>query len=284
MNDRFIRNNLYVRRLRATGSQRRGRSVRANSQGVTDMPFKKLWNTLCGRSTGQVVESNSAESGGSPANNTGAPVAVAHHRDDQPRKADRPKRTARTQPAAPQTAGLPGSTNPATPSPVSSPPRRGVLSLLSRGEHESLIRLIETHAPASLLEIGVGDGTRMPAILSRWPKPTSDAASPKIAVIDEFEMGGSPLSLRQYHHALAGLPVRPLIIPEPVEKGIVSVLHRLGTMDMVLVDPDTEAKMGAQWDRTVRRILHPRTVVLSQKQGKWSIVETSRTSEIRRAA
>ncbi|EMI54029.1 hypothetical protein [Rhodopirellula sallentina] len=233
------------------------------------MSLKKIWNSLCGRSekteTGASPENASAQPAVSAPSSaaTVAPAAKAR----APRKAAQQKLrktpaevpVSRTEPVAAAKAAAPAA-----------PPKRGVLSMLSRGEHDALLKLINKQRPSSILEIGVGDGSRMPAILAMMDQSGVTQDSLKAIVIDEFELGGGVVAMRDYHRQLAGLSIRPVIFPEPVGRGLVSVAHRFGAVDLVLVDTAVEETNSQDLATFLGKVTHPGSQVLSNASGKWT--------------
>ena len=227
------------------------------------MPLKRLWNSLCGRSS-------ETEAAAKPANGERADLKA-------------------TKRAVTMTDA-----NPPAPQPIPVKPRRSVLSMISRGEHDGLIKTIRQSKAKSILEIGVGDGSRMTAILSALVRPLQadpseadrsdvEASSIKAAVIDQFEMGCGKIALRDYHRRLNGLSQRPVIFPEPIGRGLVSVANRLGKMDVVLIDAavfeSDDQQPVAELQATIAKVLHVNSVVLSNESGKWSVrtFDTDRT-------
>jgi hypothetical protein len=162
--------------------------------------------------------------------------------------------------------------------------------MVTRGEHDALIKLVRKNSPNSILEIGIGDGSRMPAILSAIAAEQTDSAI-KAAVIDQFEMGDGSVPMREYHKRLSGLPLRPAIFPEPVGRGLISVANRLGQMDLVLIDEAIlrEEASEARTDlfATIGRIMHPNSVLITNQTGKWasfSLEQITASRSIRSAA
>lgn len=223
------------------------------------MPLKKLWNSLCGRPTEQ-------ESVAAPP--IESPTAAL------PRATSDVSVSRKAASAAP-------------PSPIDpiAPPRRKVLSMVTRGEHDRLIKAIRDRSPESVLEIGVGDGSRMPAILSAIGVD-QNASNFKAAVIDQFEMGNGSVQMRDYHKRLVGLPIRPAIFPESAERGVVSVANRLGRMDVILIDEsllsEEAGEARAMLLASINKVIHPATLVMSNVTGTWSKFAFDQT--IRRAA
>ena len=78
-----------------------------------------------------------------------------------------------------------------------SKPSRGVLGL-GGGPHSALCKQLKRIQAASVLEIGVGDGTRAAAVLQTLQ---SNSEIQYIA-IDQFEMAGSELTLKHFHQQI----------------------------------------------------------------------------------
>lgn len=145
--------------------------------------------------------------------------------------------------------------------------------MVTRGEHDALIKTIRDRSPQSVLEIGVGDGSRMPAILATIVTDQNETSF-KAAVIDQFEMGNGTVRMRDYHKQLVGLPIRPAIFPESAERGVVSVANRLGRMDVILIDEsllnEDAGEAKALLLASINKVIHPATLVLTNVNGKWS--------------
>lgn len=230
--------------------------VGATGQGGAPMSLRKLWNSL--RGTSSEPESPAATDAVSPAPSP-APAAIP---------AKRPLQKVVTAPA-----------------PVAevAPPRRSILSLRSRGEHDALLKMIAQTRPTSILEIGVGNGSRMPAILASVAQSGAEPGSFKAIVIDEFEMAGGEVTMRDYHRQLAGLTIRPVIFPESVARGLVNVAHRFGPVDMILVDANAETAHTEGLAKYLGKVSHAGTVVLSNFTGKWATRQSSEQVESRAA-
>ena len=158
--------------------------------------------------------------------------------------------------------------------------------MVTRGEHDALIKMIHDRSPESVLEIGVGNGSRMPAILSAIVSDQNESSF-KAAVIDQFEMGSGSVQMRDYHKRLVGLPIRPAIFPESAERGVVSVANRLGRMDVILIDESLLNEEAGEEKATllasISKVVHPKTLILSNVTGKWSNFNLDQDSA-RRAA
>ncbi|WP_047813156.1 hypothetical protein [Rhodopirellula islandica] len=227
------------------------------------MPLKKLWNSLRGVTSQPKVTSEATPAVTSPdADAPPQPVVRSKSAKKLAAKASAAVAQPVAAPTVPVTAPAPAPTAKAKPAATS----RGVLSMLSRGEHDGLVKMLTKQQPASVLEIGVGDGSRTPAVVHALAE-----ANPalKYAVIDQFEMVGGTLKLRDFHGQLAGLAIRPSIIPESAARGVVTVLHRLGMMDAVILDPSLDAETLLGLEAVLSKVSYADTMILRQTNGKW---------------
>lgn len=249
------------------------------------MSLRKLWNSLRGNSS-------EPESAVKVSDVTPAPAAVAPFA-----AVAAPAPSLASAPAARPTAS-PHAERAITPTPtpavrakVTAPtpvaevaaPRRSILSLLSRGEHDALLKLIDQRRPTSILEIGIGNGSRMPAILAAVAQSGVEPGAFKAIVVDEFEMAGGEVTMRDYHRQLAGLTIRPVIFPESVARGLVNIAHRFGAVDMILIDTSVEETHAEGLAKYLGKVSHCTTAVLSNASGKWTIRQGS-DNLVRRAA
>ncbi len=223
------------------------------------MSLKSIWNSLRGRSS-ETESPNQSEAAPAP------PATVMRVERPAKPKVQAPAIAVRPEPIALEIT----------------PPRRGVLSMLSRGEHDGLLKLVSQSRPTSVLEIGIGDGSRMPAILAMMQQSGVQASSFKAMVIDEFEMGGGPVTMRDYHRQLAGLTIRPVLFPEPVGRGLINVAHRFGFVDLILIDAKVESTQADALQYTLGKVVHGSTVLLNNTSGKWTSRQAK--SSTRRAA
>lgn len=237
------------------------------------MSLRKLWNSLrgnSGESESSVKVSAIAAAPAVPASPTASPASAP---TPKPAAAPKTVRGPVLAPAAP------------APTPVIevTAPRRSILSLRSRGEHDALLKLIEQRQPTSILEIGIGIGSRMPAILASVAQSGVEPSTFKAIVVDEFEMAGGHVTMRDYHRQLAGLPIRPVIFPESVGRGLVNIAHRFGAVDMILIDASVEEKHAEGLAKYLGKVSHGTTTVLSNATGKWTNRQGS-DNLVRRAA
>ncbi len=247
------------------------------------MSLRKIWNSLCGRSENSDTTANpetiAAQPAAPAAPRKAAEVAVAPTATTAPATAKPATRRTASRPAAPVVAEA----KPAATAPQITPPKRSVLSMLSRGEHDALLKIVGDKQPTSILEIGVGDGSRMPAILAMLDQSEIEQGVVKAIVIDEFELGSGDVAMRDYHRQLAGLTIRPVIFPESVGRGLVNVAHRFGAIDLILVDAKTDETNSEALASFLGKVTHSATTVLTNTTGKWTTRQTG-SEQTRRAA
>ncbi|WP_230252266.1 hypothetical protein [Rhodopirellula halodulae] len=238
------------------------------------MPLKKLWNSLRGvtpqpKVTSEATPVAPAAKSSAQADAGAAKTPVA--KTTVPVKASPAVAKAKVPPAVAKAA--PAAEVPVAPK--AKPASRGVLSMLSRGEHDALVKLLSKQQPSSVLEVGVGDGSRTPAIVHSLTETQPEL---KYAVIDQFEMVGGILKLRDFHGQLVGLSIRPSIIPEPAARGIVTVLHRLGMMDAIILDPSLDSETLTEIETVIGKVSHADTTILRQTNGKWAASASTSTT------
>ncbi|MGI9474136.1 MAG: hypothetical protein ACR2NZ_21530 [Rubripirellula sp.] len=205
------------------------------------MPLLKLWNSLRGRSKlEQPTESPKIA----------ATTAVSPSTGEQPKS----KRGSKA--------------------------KSGGFGLFGGGQHASLRKLVKSIPAESVLEIGVGDGSRAVAILETLSK-SGHAAS--YTGIDEFELTGS-VSLKQVHQTLRSAGIRPQLFPGTAERGVLRVAHTIGFVDLILIEEGPQDAKNQAAFALMNRICHENTVVLMQQDEVWSRVSTPQRAEIRRAA
>lgn len=207
------------------------------------MPLLKLWNAMWGRSTGDT------------------PVA-------DPPVSSKLSEAAASKPAS---------------KPVSKPVSRGLSSgfnLFGSHPHAALCKQIGALPARSVLEIGVGDGSRAVAVLGTLAKSGSPV---RYFGIDQFELAGGAVSLKDFHRTMRGAGIRPQIFPEPVDRGLVRFLHTVGTADLVLLDQPAETLENPQVGQLLKRISNAQTTILYLQDDVWMPL-TSRTTTMLRAA
>lgn len=159
---------------------------------------------------------------------------------------------------------------------------RGILRIGSRGPHGPLCKLLRRVQAERVLEISVGDGSRAIAAVNAL-----SARNPQVryAAIDQFELGGGPLTLKGFHQALRTADVRSVqIFPETIERGLLRVATTLGPVDLVLIAAPAERWQTPAVQALIARITHGDTVVLYEDGEKWREYEAPTRIQGRRAA
>ncbi|KAA5545544.1 hypothetical protein FYK55_07855 [Roseiconus nitratireducens] len=195
------------------------------------MPLRKLWNSICGSSTKPSAD---------------------------------PKSVAAT--SAPSTAESAGTVSAGTV--AAEPPKvlkrsRGIT--LTR-EAKKICRLIPSSTVGSVLEVSVGDGSRAAAILQSLRKAQPETTVRYIAV-DLFELGGNPLSLREFHRQLREQHAQAQLVPMPTPAGLQRVAHTFGSVDLILWG--AQRAPGNEELRVLARLCKPETTCLSIGPDGW---------------
>jgi len=206
------------------------------------MPLRKLWKTLCG--------------GGSVATDAESQPSLPTNPAANDRMVDRADRKPSRRPAE------------------SAPPRRrpsrpAVAKSVSR-EDKRLCRRVESLRPQSILEIGVGDGTRAIALLSGLAQADGGV---HYAAIDPFEMAGGHLTLKAFHRMIREQRATAQLVPLPVAAGMQRVLRTVGQVDVIVWSGDQPPSAAEQ--HLLRRLSKPATIVFSADggsagRGSWS--------------
>jgi len=123
------------------------------------------------------------------------------------------------------------------------------------------------HPVGSILEIGMGSGQRIQAILGLCQLPP-EVKHLRYAAVDPFESagtGGHHLSLKAAHRMLSERGVKAHLIPGDVVSGVMRVAHTVLPSDLVLIEGlwnngSPEAETIAQW---LPRLCHSRSVIFA---------------------
>jgi hypothetical protein len=138
--------------------------------------------------------------------------------------------------------------------------------LFGSNPHAALCKQVAATQAHSLLEIGVGDGSRAVAVLAALAKR---GISARYFGMDQFELAGGEVSLREFHRTLRGAGIRPQLFPEPPERGLVRFLHTIGTVDLVLIADPAEVVEKAAVGQLLNRISHANTTILLLQDDQW---------------
>ena len=211
------------------------------------MPLRKLWNSIRGRSVNSLAVK---QQGVAHPNDAGTPQLPVP--DAPVAEADSPLPAADVQVRKSRQAG-------------SKPPKAKV----SR-EDKKLCRRIEAlagqTAVQSVVEVGVGDGKRALSIVSTLTHRGHSVPISYIA-IDEFELGGGGLTLRDFHRQLREYPAKAQLVPMPCDAGLDRVARTFGQVDVIVWG--SEQLPTSQQQNSIKRLCKPNTVVLYQEDGNW---------------
>lgn len=216
------------------------------------MPLRKLWNSIRGHSAAKpnAAKPNAAELGATET--SGEEPSPSRQTPIQPR------------------AGVAAETRKSS--------AKSVRTSVSRDD-KKLFRKIDSMSVQSVLEITVGDGQRSLAMLQRLTHKGHSTPIHYIA-IDEFELGGGLLTLREFHKQLREFPAKAHLVPMPIDAGLDRVVRTYGQVDLIIWSSD-EAPTAAQ-QNALARLSKPDTTVFNQEDGRW--VETRATQFVARRA
>lgn len=195
------------------------------------MPLLKLWNALLGRAAGEAAEVE-------------PPVSEP--------------------PASPAAAVA------ARPSVTAKPAASKGFSLFGGNPHAGLCKLVAASGAQTVLEVGVGDGSRAIAVVQTLAK---QGITPRYCGIDEFELSGASLGLKDFHRNLRAAGIRAQIFPESVDRGLVKFLHTIGRADLVLLSRPGEWVEEPRIGHLLRRVSHPGSTILVFRNDAWSRLE-----------
>jgi hypothetical protein len=213
------------------------------------MPLLKLWNSLCRRSKAQSNVDQSA-----------APV---------------PQLASTPQPAAvsPSTVGEVTAKS----AKVAKPAKRSLFG----GPHSALCRQLKGLSVASVLEISVGDGSRALEVMKTLEKQSSQPV--RYVAVDQFELGGSELALKDFFRLLREHEIRPQLFPEAVDSGLRRVANTIGAVDLVLIALPVDRWQHPITLHLLSRICHAGTIVFFRDGEAWGRYQPATTAQ-RRAA
>ncbi len=261
---------------------------RSDRWGLVDMPLLKLWNSLIGRpAAAKQPEAEPVETKPAPVAPTttvsAAAKAVASPEASQPRVK---KTTKKKSPVAPAVRLAPFA-EVAAPESVKPEPAKPArqYKVVTRGEHAEICRLVVEAAPTSVLEIGVGDGLRSDAVMQSL-LAVSGGRTLRYAAIDQFEMVGGPITLKDFHLRMRAIDVRPQVFPEPVAQGLSRFSRTVGFADVVIASITDEALNSEEIKSLIARITRPTSVLLHLSGGRWkrTVVSHPQKSNASKAA
>jgi len=133
------------------------------------------------------------------------------------------------------------------------------LGIFGGGPHAGLCKRVKSVDASSVLEISVEDGSRALAVLETIEKTNKNV---RYLAIDQFEMAGGPVSLKQFHQTLRSRGFRPQLFPETIQRGLIRVAHTVGAVDLVLIAALPETWQTPQVLPLLSRVTHQSSLVL----------------------
>ena len=206
------------------------------------MSFKNLWNSLCGKST------------------------PSTSKDGDARKSGTRSRRRRSEQSDTRKLAVP------------TKPKLGLKDLVGGGAQASICRLVKRSGATSVLEIGIGDGSRALAVAKSLVEANPDE-NVRYAAIDMFEMGDGPVTLKEFNQQLRAQNVKPSLVPLPLEAGLARVSSTLGIMDLVLIAEPAEDVDLQQLEAALKRLTTTSSSVFHLVDQKWTKIDLHGVSD-----
>ena len=157
------------------------------------------------------------------------------------------------------------------------------LARLSRPAGERVVyRHVLRHAPARILEIGLGTLVRTQRLLRAAGRAAGDVA---YVGLDRFEgraVTDPPgVSLKQAHQRLASL-ARVRLVPGNADTSLARLCNQLGQFDLVLISADNDERHLERAWFFLQRLLTPQTTVLVEPTvgAAWTPLPRARIDEL----
>ncbi len=130
-----------------------------------------------------------------------------------------------------------------------------------------LFRALLSRPISSVLEISVGDGSRMKRIV-QLAELTPGTEQLRYVGVDGFESArddGIHLTLKQAHQQAAALGLRANLIPGDLKSAMPRVAHKIGASDLVIVDGDfdPQAPLAGPVGQWLFHITHANSLLLA---------------------
>ena len=138
--------------------------------------------------------------------------------------------------------------------------------LFGGGPHGPLRKQLKSLRVTTVLEVGVGDGSRTVAISQALAK---NNASVRHLAIDSFELDGH-IRLVAFHQKLRAEGIHPQVFPGQITEGLAQVAHTVGAIDLILIDAPAEAWQTPAAIGLLARLSHGSTVVLYAEEEAWN--------------
>jgi hypothetical protein len=134
-----------------------------------------------------------------------------------------------------------------------------LLNLSKPASDRSLYRAVQGHPIRSVLEIGLGDGHRARTLID-WLGRQGNTSIARYGVIDLFETAPGGMPLKETHKMLAGLGVKPMLVPGEPASALQRVVHTLGSVDLLVC---ADHWLEVQASPMLSRVVHNKTLILA---------------------
>ena len=146
--------------------------------------------------------------------------------------------------------------------------------------HNGLRKRLKAISASSVLEIGVGDGSRSIATMEILSRQSN---SIRYFGIDEFEMAAG-INLKKFHQTLRNHGIHPKLFPGSVHQALLKIAHTIGAIDLILVTDASVIDENPAIPGLLARISHQETVVLVLRNETWISLRVSNTQSSRKVA
>ncbi|QDV23153.1 class I SAM-dependent methyltransferase [Aureliella helgolandensis] len=151
-------------------------------------------------------------------------------------------------------------------------------------QERALFKVLLENSISSILEIGVGDGSRMKRI-AQLVQLSPGCEQLRYIGTDEFESAsdGLHLSLKQAHQLASQLGFKASLIPGDAPAALPRVAHKLGAADLVLVNGGIDLLHPCSGGVGIwlNRVAHDETIILAcQEIGEELVHVDSRNMEL----
>ncbi|MEL6107559.1 MAG: hypothetical protein AAFU85_16080 [Planctomycetota bacterium] len=147
-------------------------------------------------------------------------------------------------------------------------------------EDKRLCRRLSKSSIGSILEVNVGTGVRAAAILEALAG-RREMPPVRYVAIDQFELGGNGLPLRDFHIRLRPFDARIQMVPLDVTAGLQRVASTIGAVDFI-VWGEPQAPTGRQLG-LLARVSSPTSVLVQLDGEKWIESEVRQSAAIQAA-
>ncbi|MCC9603076.1 hypothetical protein LOC67_21210 [Stieleria sp. JC731] len=247
------------------------------------MPLRKLWNSICGKGdTNDAVEAPIQTTDKSASVDQSSGVHAVTSAVTAERKAEHKNAEPKGERVRLHTASV-SAASASEPAPIAAGAAKAIKTekpKLDRADAK-LCKQIDSMDVRIVLEVGVNDGTRGRTVVENLTRRGHSMPVCYIAV-DEFEMGGNTLTLREFHRQLREHPAKVHLVPMPVEQGLDRVLRTYGQVDLILWADQSDPTEAQQ--RLLTRLSKPETTFMRRQSGIWSTSCIPSTGAVRKAA